>query len=178
MRPLTSVVMMPSPSESSVSHAVGRPRDRRYGARTAPRPHFDHREQQRRPALIVDAHRGQLDARRLLVQRMQLDFEPIEAGLARERTTQMFANEIGVVGMNEIRTSDAPTILAPSSGPDERGEAFVGEDDAVAMHGDRFVQSAEQPDQRALALADQQLLDRHLFEQSIGAVRKGLRPAP
>ena len=53
---------------------------------------------------------------------------------------------------------------------DERSEPLVGEHDVLAMHGQRFVQAAEQADQRALALADHQFLHRHLLEQAVGIV--------
>ena len=43
---------------------------------------------------------------------------------------------------------------------DERSEPVVGEHDVLAMHGERFVQTAEQADQRALALVDHQFLHR------------------
>jgi hypothetical protein len=38
------------------------------------------------------------------------------------------------------------------------------------MHGQCFMQAAEQADQRALALADHQFLHRHLLEEAIGVV--------
>ena len=42
----------------------------------------------------------------------------------------------------------------------------------LAMYRERFVESAEQADQRALALTDHQVLHRQLFEQTIGVVGK------
>ena len=90
-------------------------------------------------------------------------------GLAGERATQVLAHELGVVGMNELGQRlalQAQRIVAA----DERSEPVVGEHHVLAMHGDRFVQTAEQADQRALPLADHQLLHRHLLEQAVRTV--------
>ena len=135
------------------------------GART----HFDEIEQQRRAALVVDAHSRQLGARRLSRLRVQLDFETFVPGLAGERAAQMLANELGVVGVDELGERlalEAKRIVAA----DECSEPVVGEHHVLAMHGQRFVQAAEQADQRALALADHQFLHRHLFEEAVGIV--------
>ncbi len=63
-----------------------------------------------------------------------------------------------------------PVRCSAASGAGQRGEALVGEHDVLAMHGDRFLQAGEQTDQRALALADHQILHRHLLEQTVGAL--------
>ena len=76
-------------------------RGRRYGG--SARPHFDEVEQQRRTALVIDAHSRQLGARRLAGLRMQLDFQTLQPGLAGERAAQMLAHQVGVIGMHELR---------------------------------------------------------------------------
>ena len=102
---------------------------------------------------------------------MQLDFEALEPGLAGERAAQVLAHQLFIVGMHELGQCPAFEPV-PVAAADERSEPVVGEDDVLAMHGQRFVQAAEQADQRALALADHQVLHRHLLEQAVGVVRE------
>ena len=83
----------------------------------------------------------------------------------------MIAHQIRVIGMHEIghRFADETLWIGFS---DERCEMRVREHDAIAMHRNGLVQSAEQPDQRTLALGDHQFLHRDLLEQPIRALRE------
>ncbi len=112
-----------------------------------------------------------------LVIRMQLDFQTIEARLAGQRTAQVFGHQLGVIGMHQLGASSCRSRCSAIVTAGKRGETLVREHDVLAMHGDRFVQAAQQADQRTLALADQQVLHRHLLEQAIGALGELRRPA-
>jgi hypothetical protein len=61
---------------------------------------------------------------------------------------------------------ESPRVVAA----DQRCEPIVREYNVFAMDSQRFVQAAEQTDQRALALVDHQILHRQIFEQAVGVV--------
>jgi hypothetical protein len=145
------------------------PRARRDGHGGRPWSHLDQTQQQGRAALVIDAHCRQLGARGLTGLGVQLDFQPLQPRLAGQRATQVLAHEIGVVGMDQLGQRlalQAERIVAA----DQLREAIVREHDVLAMHRQRFVQTAEQADQRALALVDHQVLHRELLEQAIGVI--------
>ena len=53
-------------------------------------------------------------------------------------------------------------------GADEGSEPVVGEHHVLAVHRERFVQTAEEADQRALPLVDHQFFHCQLLEQAVG----------
>ena len=92
-------------------------------------------------------------------------------GFTIERSQVRLDRAIKSIGMHEVRHG-ASFHRAGVGDADERRESLVREHDAVAMDGQRFVQAAEQADQRTLALADEQLFHCNVLEQPVGVLRE------
>ncbi len=100
--------------------------------------------------------------------RLQFDFEPRRRGFARRMAAQVFGDEFGIVGVDEVGQA-ASEELAGIHHAREFGEARVRQLDAVAFDQHRFGHRLEQPPVDGLPLFARRALDLQSFDQAVDA---------
>ncbi len=168
MRPSTSVVSTLSASESSASQALPWLREADcFGGRV--RRHLDAGHHHRGTPIQHRARKAEFEPVRLASGiRLQFDLEPRRRGFARRVAAQVFGDEFGVVGVDEVGEPAAEQLAGIRHAREFR-EARVRELDAVALDQHRFVHRFEQPPVDALALFACRALDLQSLDQAVDA---------